>query len=191
MNPGLDQVVEHDVGARARGRQIDVRGVFGRRLEQARQHRGLGEVHVARRLGEVVLRGCVHAERAAAHVGAVEIELQDLVLGEPRLEPDREEGFFHLALDGALVVQEQVLGELLRDRRAALHHAAGARVCRERAHKAGRIDAEMVVEAAVFGCERRLDQMIRVILERDRIIVTDAARSDLVAEPIEEGDGEL
>ena len=99
-----------------------------RRLEQAGEHRGFGEVHVARGLVEVVLRRRVDAEGAAAHIGAVEIELEDLVLGEPRLEPDREERLLDLALDGALVGQEQVLGELLRDRGAALHHAAGARV---------------------------------------------------------------
>ena len=45
---GLDQVVEHDVGARARGRQVDVRGELGRRLEHAGEHGGFGEVHVAR-----------------------------------------------------------------------------------------------------------------------------------------------
>ena len=189
--PGLDQVVEHGVGARAGGRQIDVRRKARRRLEQAGQHRGFGEVHVARGLVEVVLRGRVDAEGAAAHIGAVEIELEDLVLGEPRLEPDREERFLHLALDRALVVEEQVLGELLRDRGAALHHAAGARIGGERADGARRVDAEMLVEAPVFGRERRLDQVIGKVLERDGVVVLDAARADLVAVAVEEGDGEL
>ena len=164
---------------------------FRRRLEQAGQHRGFGEVHVARGLVEVILRRRVDAERAAAHIGAVEIELEDLVLGQPRLEPDRQERFLDLALDGALVGQEQVLGELLRDRRAALHHAAGARIRRQRAHEARRIDAEVLVEAAVFGRERRLDQMVGIFVQRDRVVVADAARADLVAEAVEEGDGEF
>ena len=47
MNAGLDQVVQHDVGARARGRQVDVRRKSRRRLEQAGEHRGFGQVHVA------------------------------------------------------------------------------------------------------------------------------------------------
>ena len=110
---GIDQIVEHHVGAGARGGQVDVRRVFGRRLEQAGEHRGFGEIDVARRLVEVEMRGAVDAEGAAAHIGAVEIELQDLVLGQPRLQPDREEGFLDLALDGALVGEEQVLGQLL------------------------------------------------------------------------------
>ena len=118
---GLDQIVEHDVGAGARGRQVDVRRELRRRLEQAGQHRGLGQVHVARRLVEIELRRGVDAEGAAAEIGAVEVELQDLVLGQPRLQPDRQERLLDLALDGALVGQEQVLGELLGDRGAALH----------------------------------------------------------------------
>ena len=165
---GVDQIVEHDVGAGAGGGQVDVRREFGRRLEQAGQHRRFRQVDVAHRLVEVEMRRAVDAEGAAAHVGAVEIELQDFVLGQPRLEPDRQEGFVDLALDGALVAQEQVFGQLLGDRGAALAHAAGLRVGDQRARGAGDVDAEMIVEAAVLGGERRLDQIVRKILQRNR-----------------------
>ena len=132
------------------------------------------------------MRRAVDAEGAAAHIGAVEIEFQNLVLGEARLQPDREERFLHLALDGALVVQEQVLRQLLGDRRTALAHAAGLRVGDERARGAGDVDAEMVVEAAVFGGERRLDQIVRKIFQRDRVVVLDAAAADRIAVAVEE-----
>src|SRR5690606_34787004 len=36
---GIDQIVEHDIGAGACGRQIDVGSIFARRLEKAGQHR--------------------------------------------------------------------------------------------------------------------------------------------------------
>ena len=137
------------------------------------------------------MRRAVDAEGAAAHIGAVEIEFQDLVLGEARLQPDREEGFLHLALDGALVVQEQVLRQLLGDRRTALAHAAGLRVGDERARGAGDVDAEMVVEAAVFGGERRLDQIVRKIFQRDRVVVLDAAAADRIAVAVEERHREI
>ena len=68
----------------------------------------------------------IDAERAAAHVGAIEIELEDLVFRQPGLQPDRQKRLFDLALDRAFVAEEQVLGELLRDRGAALHDAAGS-----------------------------------------------------------------
>ena len=137
------------------------------------------------------MRRAVDAEGAAAHIGAVEIEFQDLVLGEARLQPDREERFLHLALDGALVVEEQVLRQLLRDRRTALAHAAGLRVGDERARGAGDVDAEMVVEAAVFGGERRLDQIVRKIFQRDRVVVLDAAAADRIAVAVEERHREI
>ena len=116
------------------------------------------------------MRRAINAERAAAHIGAVEIEFQDLILGEAGLQPDREEGLVDLALDGALVAQEQVLGELLGDRGAALADAARLRVGDEGTRCAGDVDAEMLVEAAVFGRQRRLDQHVRKIFQRDRVL---------------------
>jgi hypothetical protein len=118
-------------------------------------------------------------------------ELEDLVLGEPRLEPHCQERLIDFALDRAFVGEEQVLGELLRNRRAALHHAAGPRIGGKRAKQAGNIDAEMLVEAPVLGRQHRLDQVVGKLFERDRIVVADAARADLVAVAVEEGDGEL
>ena len=188
---GIDQVIQHDVGAGAGGGQVDMRGVFGRGLEQPGQHRGFRQSDVARRLVEVEMRGAIDAERAAAHIGAVEIEFQDLILGEPRLQPDREEGFLHLALDGALVVEEQVLRQLLADRRSTLPHAAGLCVGDERAPGAGDVDAEMLVEAAVLGGEGRLDQAVREILQRNRVIVLDAAVADRVAVAVEKRHREI
>src|SRR3984893_14268673 len=49
----------------------------------------------------------------------------------------------------------------------------------------------MVVEAAVFGGERRLDQIVRKILERNRIIVLDAAAADRIAVAVEERHREI
>src|SRR3954454_18152370 len=137
------------------------------------------------------MRRAVHAERTSAHVGAVEIELQDFVLAEPRLEPDGEERFLDLALDRALVVQEKVLGELLCNRGAALSHAAGLCVRHQRAGSAREINAEVVVKAPILSGKRRLDQVVRKILERNRVIVLDAAAADRIAVAIEERDGEI
>ncbi len=188
---GLHHVGQHLVGAGAGGGQVDVRRVAGRRLEQAGEQRCLGQADVLHRLAEVELRRRLDAERAAAHIGAVEIELQDLVLGEIGFQPQRQEGFLDLALDRALVRQEQVLGELLRERRAALHDGVGAEVLDKRADGAEHVDAEMLEEATVLGGEHRLDQMVGHLLERHGVALLDAALADLVAVAVEEGDGEV
>src|SRR3979409_220815 len=90
MNPASIKVSRTTVG-RGRGAgtprgQIDMRRKARRSLEQAGQHRRFREVHVARRLVEVVLRRRVDAEGAAAEIGAVEIKLENLVLGQPHFE---------------------------------------------------------------------------------------------------------
>ncbi len=188
---GLDQVIEHGVGAGTGRRQIDVRREARRRLEQTGQHRGLAQGQVARGLVEVVMRRAVDAERAAAQIGAVEIEFEDLVLGQPHLEPHGEEGFLHLALDGPFVAEKKILRQLLAERGAALHNAAGARIGEHGAERAGNVDAEMLVEAAVLGGQHRLDQMIGELLQRDRIVVLDAAAADRIAVAVEETDGQL
>src|SRR5207248_3949070 len=128
---------------------------------------------------------------AAAEIRAIEIELEDLVLLQPELEPGCEKGFVDLALDGTLVRQKQVLGKLLGDRRAALNDAASARVGEQRTEGAGKIEDTMLVEATVLGGGRCLDQVIGELVERDRIVVADAARADFIAVAIEEGDRKL
>ena len=91
----------------------------------------------------------------------------------------------------ALVGQEQVLGELLGQRRAALDDGVGAQVLDQRAQRAGNVDAEMVVEAPVLGRQHRLDQIVGHFLQRHRVALVDAALADLVAVAVEEGDGEI
>ena len=49
----------------------------------------------------------------------------------------------------------------------------------------------MVVKAAILGGERRLDQIVRKILQRNRVVVLDAAAADRIAVAIEERDREI
>ncbi len=188
---GGDHVVEHVVGAGAGGGQVDVRREFRRRLEQAGEHGRLREGHVLDRAAEIELRRRLDAERAAAHIGAVEIELEDLLLAQVRFQPEREEGLVDLARQGALVREEQVFRQLLGQGRAALHHAGRAGVDGQRAAEADGIDAPMVVEAAVLGREHRLDDIIGILIERHRVVVENAAPPDLLAEAVLERDGEI
>ena len=83
------------------------------------------------------------------------------------LQPEREFDFLQLALQRALLGQEQVLGELLGQRRAALRDAAMQHVGDRRAHDAERIDAVMRIEPAVLDGDEGLRQIGRQILQRD------------------------
>jgi hypothetical protein len=60
-----------------------------RRLRQSRQHRALRHVEVADLLAEVGARCLADSPRAAAEIDLVQVEREDLVLGEVLLEAAR------------------------------------------------------------------------------------------------------
>jgi hypothetical protein len=66
------------------------------------------------------------------------------------LQPQRQQHFLHLAFQRAVWRQEQVLGELLRQRRAALDGMAGQHIGHDSTAKADRIETEMRIEAAIL-----------------------------------------
>ena len=65
-------------------------------------------------------------------------------------KPEREFDFLQFPLERALLGQEQILGELLGQRRATLRHAAMQDVGHRRARDADRIDPVMRIKPAVF-----------------------------------------
>src|SRR5207249_11077267 len=71
--------------------------------------------------------------------------------------------FRSLSFQRALVVEKKVLGELLGDRGAALHDAARGGIGGQRAQRAGRIDAEVLVEAAILGGQHGSDEVVRIV----------------------------
>ncbi len=187
----IDQVVEDDIGARAGGGKIDERREFGRCLEQAGEHRRFRQRHVAHRFAEVVLGRGVHAKCAAAEIGAIEIKLENLLLAQVRFQPERKKCLVDLALIGTLVGQKQVLRELLGDGRPALNHAAGLGIGHKGAEGALEIDAEVLEETPVLGCEHRLDQVIGKLVERHRVVMLDAAAADFIAVAVEKRHREI
>ena len=157
----LHHLGQHVFGALAGECRVPGRGIFGRRLEQARQHGGLGHGQFVRALVEEAAGGGFHAVGAAAEVDAVEIQLENVGLVEAQLQPERQHQLLELARQRALGGEEDVLGELLGDGRAALHEAAGFQVGEYRAAEAGRVDAPMRIEAPVLDGEHGVDQVPR------------------------------
>src|SRR6266851_468340 len=133
-------------------------------------------------------RGGADAVGAGAEIDAVEVDLEQLVLGEFVLEPERQQRLLHLARQGPVGRQEQVLGELLADGAAALDDAAGAVIDVSRAGKPDRVDAEMVVEAAILGGDHGRRQIGRQVPEAQRLAEQIAIGGDDAAVGAEDGD---
>ena len=97
---------------------------IGRRLDEAREQRGFGKRQVLGLFREIGMRRGCDAIIAAAEIDAIEVEFEDFLLREAAFEPERENEFLGFPAPGPLRLKEEVLGELLRDRRAALHDLA-------------------------------------------------------------------
>jgi hypothetical protein len=147
-------------------------------LHEAGEHRGFWHRQPPCRFAEIALRRAFDAVSTGAEIDAVEIKLEDLRLGVFVLEPEREHDLLRFARDGALLGQEQILGELLRQRRAALRRAAAQNVANDGAHNAERIDAEMRIEAAVLDGDEGVRQVSRQFAHRHRGAAHVAARGE-------------
>ncbi len=93
----------------------------------------------------------------------------------------RQQGFLQLARDCALLRQEEVLGELLRQRRAALRHAAVHDIGDGGARDAVRVDSVMIVEAPVFDRDEGPWQVGRHVLQRQHFAGHVAAAGEFPA----------
>ena len=120
-------------------------------LGQTGDDRAFGQGDVRSVLAEIGARGGFHAVGVLAQVDLIQVDGQDLVLGEILFQAVGQDGFLHLARVAALGGQQQLLDELLGDGAAALARAAFAEVIDGRARDGHRVHAHVAVEGVVLG----------------------------------------
>ncbi len=159
----VGHAAEHIVSARDGGSVVAQRIVVVRRLGKRGQEGRLVHGQLVERLPEIVQRRRRNAVGAEAEIDFVEVELEDLVLAERALHPEGQDRLAHLALDGHILGEQEILRDLLGDRRSALGTAAAADVAHVRhrgTHDTQQIDARVRVEVLVLGREKRvLDEL--------------------------------
>src|SRR6185503_14725190 len=115
-----------------------------------------------------MLRSLFDTIGTRAEVNSVEIEFENLRLGELALEPDREQRLLQFAIDRALLRKEKIFCELLRNRRATLGNSAVKHVGDQGAADPERIDAAMLVEAPVLDGDEGFGNVGRQFLQGQR-----------------------
>ncbi|MBV8203186.1 MAG: transglycosylase domain-containing protein, partial [Acidobacteria bacterium] len=137
----------------AQGR-VAPRIVVAGRLGQGGEQRRLRQGQPRGRLAEVLPGRRLDAARAVAEVDVIEVQLQDLSLGEVRLELLRDADLEQLPGRGALLagdlLREEIAGQLHGDRAEALLDAAGTQVGGESASDAVPVDGAVPEEAPVL-----------------------------------------
>ena len=139
----------------------------GRRLDEAGKHRRLRQRQPLGLAIEIVHRRRAQPVDIVTEIGVREIALQNLILGQPGFQPERDRHFLELAADGAVQLEIAELGKLLRDRAAALL-LVRADIGPQRARYALRIDAPMGIETPVLDRHEGLLHMIRKPFDLNR-----------------------
>ncbi len=121
----------------------------------------------------------LHPVRALPEVDRVEVLLEDLALRVLVVQAIREDQLFRFPLQVALVAEDPVLDELLRDRRTALTDLSFGQVLDERARHAAHVDAGVLPERLVLGRDHRVDQDLGNLGELSRLAVLHAELADL------------
>ncbi|MNQ68085.1 hypothetical protein D3C85_826290 [compost metagenome] len=185
---GLDHFIEDDGGAGGGALALGHRRIARRGLQQAGQQGGFAHRQLVRALVEIALRGRLDAIGAGAEIDPVQIEGEDFLLGELHLQPDGQHQLLNLALQILVRRQEQVLGQLLGDGRAALHHAPGLEVQGHGPAHADGIETGMVIEAPVLDGDEGGGDIVGQGVQIDRRRHLGAAHRDQGAGAVQIGD---
>src|SRR5688572_22645351 len=135
-------MLDHHAGAGAGGIWMLDRVVGGGRLEHSCEDGRFGNIHIARGFAEVFLCRLLNAGGAGTIINAIEIKLQDIVLGVFGLEPDGQDELLQFALHGSLRLEKEIFRKLLSDGRAALDNAAGAKIAERSRSEERRVGKE-------------------------------------------------
>jgi len=170
---GLDEaephhLVQHQVAAAECALRVARGRVPRRRLGETGDERHLRQRKLVEILVEVAPGGALDPVGTMAQEDLVQVHREDGFFAVAGLEAARDDGFFGLAGEG-LLAAEELLGDLLGDRRAALGEVAGDDVAPGRAHDALEVDAVVREVLVVFGGEEGVDQVLRDVLVRDQI----------------------
>ncbi len=182
--PELAHPAQH-VGAPSRGHlRAHDRVVARRGLRHAGQRCRLRDAELVEGLAEEGFGRRRHSIGALAEEDLVQVEAEDLLLGEFTLHLVGDEGLLQLAADRLVERQKHVAGGLHRDRARPLRLLARHQVDEHGTHHAGVVDAVMLEEAVVLGGEEGMLHQLRDLLVGDRIA---ALLADLGDQPAAAG----
>ena len=173
-----DQVAARASLARVR-HGIELRRVLRHRGEE----RSLGKRQLGGAVAEVRERGLLDAIGAISEINRVQVRGEDPILVPALLELPGERRLLHLAADRAVVLDDRVLHELLRDRRATLHDALVRDVLPASANDSAEIDAVVLVEPPILDRDDRVLHQRRdlVRLEQHAALVASQHGQDRLA----------
>ena len=153
--------LKDDVAAGDGALHVDERTLSLGCLENPADERGFLEIQLLVRLVEVQARGGLDAVRAVPEIHLVAVDAEDLFLRVALLDLDGEHPFADLPLEKLLLGEAELIevaGHLLRDGARALSAPPLDEVGEDRGEDSLDVQAEVMLEAGVFGRDDGLAQ---------------------------------
>jgi hypothetical protein len=166
----LGHLAQHPVATGHRLGLVADRMVVVRPLRQRGQVGALRQGQVRQRLAEIIVGCGADAKRAVTQPDLVQIQLEDLLLGQRLLQAMSQDRFLELATDRGVAGQQDVLGDLLGDGRAAFQALAAngvADILQHGPRQARDVDAAVLEEVAILGRQEGLGQLRRDLVVGD------------------------
>src|SRR5207247_8075920 len=121
----------------------------------AGKERGHGKVQLGCALAEISLRGCFNAITTSAEINAINVKLEDLLLGELTFDAQSYHCFEQFPTHGAAAQRKAVARELLGNAARAFLGRATQNVVSKGPENAAPINPSMVLEASVLVGSQR------------------------------------
>ena len=166
----IEHAVEDVVAAFLRAIGIRQRIAAGRELRDRCERCGFSQCELVELLAVVILGASGDAVRAIAEEALVEVQLEDLVLGQFTLDFQRKRDLGQLPGVAVFVAEEVLLDNLLGNRAAARNAVSVG--CREQpdcARDAAPVHSGMLVEPGVLDREERAFEAHGDVLDADRV----------------------
>ena len=119
-----------------------------RAADQSGQQRRFGEIQFRGALAEISLRRGLNSVTTGAEINPVHVKLENLLLGELALDPQRDHRFEQFAAEGAAAERKTVARELLGDAARAFLGRAAHDIATKRAQNAAPIDPAVLDKSA-------------------------------------------
>ena len=163
----LDEPIQNRVALQRRSFRISQWRKAIRAPDQSGQGRRLRQVQFRRVLSEVGKRRGLHAVTAGPEINPVHVKLEDLLLGEILLDPQRYHRFQNFSAQGSAAERETIAGELLSNTARAFLGRAAHDVAHQRARDPAPVDSAVLEEPRVFAGQQGVDEKRRYFVERD------------------------
>src|SRR4029077_19910371 len=151
----LNHAIENGIALDGRAGGVPEGRKTIRASNQAGEERGLGKVQLGCAFAEISLRGCFNTITTSAEINAINVKLENLLLGELTFDAQSHHRFEQFPTHGAAAQRKAVARELLGNAAGSFLGRVTQNVVSKGPENAVPINPSMLIEASVLARQHR------------------------------------